>query len=95
MARTGAASALGRISALVAATRPAPTPLQRRLSSLGRVLGLTAVVLSGLVFAIGVLDGRPVTQMAVTAVSLVVAAVPRVAARRRHAGARPGRAPDG
>ncbi|MGV9374102.1 cation-translocating P-type ATPase [Micromonospora tulbaghiae] len=74
--RTGAASALGRISALVAATRPAPTPLQRRLSSLGRVLGLTAVVLSGLVFAIGVLDGRPVTQMAVTAVSLVVAAVP-------------------
>ncbi len=74
--RTGAASALGRISALVAATRPAPTPLQRRLSSLGRVLGLTAVVLSGLVFALGVFDGRPVTQMAVTAVSLVVAAVP-------------------
>ncbi|ATO12546.1 ATPase [Micromonospora sp. WMMA2032] len=74
--RTGASSALGRISALVAATRPAPTPLQRRLASLGRVLGLTAVVLSALVFALGVLDGRPVAQMAVTAVSLVVAAVP-------------------
>ena len=37
--RTGAASALGRIAALVAGTRPGPTPLQRRLAGLGRVLG--------------------------------------------------------
>ena len=34
------------------------------------------MVLSALVFAIGVLGGRPVVEMAVTAVSLVVAAVP-------------------
>ncbi|SCL34006.1 Ca2+-transporting ATPase [Micromonospora nigra] len=74
--RTGAASALGRISALVAATRPAATPLQRRLAALGRLLGLAAVALSGLVFVVGVVGGRPVVDMAVTAVSLVVAAVP-------------------
>ncbi|RZT77771.1 Ca2+-transporting ATPase [Micromonospora violae] len=74
--RTGAASALGRISALVAGTRPTSTPLQRRLSALGRVLGLVAVALSGLVFVIGVVGGRPVVDMAITAVSLVVAAVP-------------------
>ncbi|GAB4101009.1 cation-transporting P-type ATPase [Micromonospora taraxaci] len=74
--RTGAVSALGRISALVAGTRPTTTPLQRRLSALGRVLGLVAVALSGLVFAIGVIGGRPVVDMAITAVSLVVAAVP-------------------
>ncbi|WP_238162245.1 cation-translocating P-type ATPase [Micromonospora endolithica] len=74
--RTGASSALGRITTLVAATRPGATPLQRRLAALGRVLGLAAVALSGLVFAVGVLGGRPVVDMAVTAVSLVVAAVP-------------------
>ncbi|MEH0843755.1 cation-transporting P-type ATPase [Micromonospora sp. CPCC 205711] len=74
--RTGAASALGRISTLVAGTRPADTPLQRRLAALGRVLGLAVVALSGLVFAIGLAGGRPVVEMAVTAVSLVVAAVP-------------------
>ncbi|MCI4065504.1 HAD-IC family P-type ATPase [Micromonospora sp. R77] len=74
--RTGPASALGRISGLVAGTRPGPTPLQRRLAGLGRVLGLAAVLLSGLVFVVGVAGGRPVVQMAVTAVSLVVAAVP-------------------
>jgi Ca2+-transporting ATPase len=74
--RTGGSSGLGRIAALVAATRPGPTPLQRRLSVLGRVLGLAAVALSALVFVIGVLAGRDVVDMAITAVSLVVAAVP-------------------
>jgi len=74
--RTGAASGLGRIAALVAATRPGPTPLQRRLAALGRVLGLAAIVLSALVFAVGVFSGRPAIDMAITAVSLVVAAVP-------------------
>ncbi|WP_213455430.1 cation-translocating P-type ATPase [Rhizomonospora bruguierae] len=74
--RTGAASALGRIAALVAGARPGPTPLQRRLVGLGRVLGAVVVVLSAVVFTLGVLNGRPVVDMAVTAVSLVVAAVP-------------------
>jgi P-type Ca2+ transporter type 2C len=76
VARTGAASALGRIALLVAATRPGPTPLQRRLTRLGRILGLIVVVLSALVMALGLVAGRPPAQMAITAVSLVVAAVP-------------------
>ncbi|HET8641598.1 MAG TPA: HAD-IC family P-type ATPase, partial [Pseudonocardiaceae bacterium] len=74
--RTGEHSALGRISALVAATRPGLTPLQRRLAALGRVLGATAVGLSTLIFAIGMISGRSLVDMAITAVSLVVAAVP-------------------
>jgi P-type Ca2+ transporter type 2C len=74
--RTGPASALGRISALVASTRPGPTPLQRRIAALGRVLGLTAVAVSAVVFALGLLAGEPLVRMAITAVSLVVAAVP-------------------
>lgn len=50
--RTGPASALGRISALVAQARPGPTPLQRRLTGLGRTLGFAAVALCALVFAL-------------------------------------------
>ncbi|MEU4421580.1 HAD-IC family P-type ATPase, partial [Actinoplanes sp. NPDC024001] len=73
---TGPASALGRISDLVARTHPGPTPLQRRITALGRILGVTAVVVSSVVFAAGVLAGQPVMRMAITAVSLVVAAVP-------------------
>ncbi len=73
---TGTSSALGRIAELVAGTRPGPTPLQRRIAALGRILGAAAVVVSALVFTVGVLTGQPVTQMGITAVSLVVAAVP-------------------
>ncbi|HET6214604.1 MAG TPA: HAD-IC family P-type ATPase, partial [Micromonosporaceae bacterium] len=74
--RTGPASALGRIAALVATTRPGPTPLQRRLAALGRFIGAAVVLLSAAVFGLGLLAGRPVVDMAITAVSLVVAAVP-------------------
>src|SRR5690606_31550216 len=74
--RTGAASALGQIAAMVAASRPGPTPLQRRLAGLGRVLGGAAVALAALVVVIGLLSGRPLVEMAISGVSLVVAAVP-------------------
>jgi Ca2+-transporting ATPase len=74
--RTGAASSLGRIADLVARTKPGPTPLQRRIAELGRALGIAAVAVSAVVFALGVLAGQPVVRMAITAVSLVVAAVP-------------------
>lgn len=74
--RIGAASSLGRIAALVADARPGPTPLQRRLARLGRTLGLAAVAVSAVVFGLGVLAGQSVIRMAITAVSLVVAAVP-------------------
>src|SRR6185369_1886115 len=55
---------------------PGGTPLQRRLRTLGRQLGIAVVVLSALVVILGVVAGRPVGQMAITGVSLVVAAIP-------------------
>jgi Ca2+-transporting ATPase len=72
---TGAASALGRIAALLDDRRE-PTPLQRRLTSLGRVLAAVTLALCVLVFALGLVRGLPPGTMAVTAISLAVAAVP-------------------
>lgn len=72
---TGAASAMGRIAALLD-TALAPTPLQLRLAGLGRVLALVAVVLSGVVLVLGLVRGEAIQIMLVTAVSLAVAAVP-------------------
>jgi len=74
--RTGAASALGRLTALVAGTRAGPTPLQRRLARLGRLLGAVAVLLSAVVLLIGLAGGQELVPMVIIAVSLVVAAVP-------------------
>ncbi|MFD5467209.1 cation-translocating P-type ATPase [Kitasatospora sp. NPDC127059] len=72
---TGADSALGRIAALLR-PRPEPTPLQRRLAGLGRVLAAVAVGLCALVFVLGLLRHQPPGEMGVTAISLAVAAVP-------------------
>ena len=72
---TGAASALGRIAALVA-PRPPRTPLQRRLAQLGRWLALAAAAFALVVFVVGVVRGQDAELMAVAAISLVVAAVP-------------------
>ncbi|WP_329625223.1 cation-translocating P-type ATPase [Streptomyces sp. NBC_01255] len=72
---TGALSALGRIAALLDERRE-PTPLQRRLAALGRVLAAVTLALCVLVFALGLVRGLPLGTMAVTAISLAVAAVP-------------------
>ncbi|WP_284574410.1 cation-translocating P-type ATPase [Streptomyces sp. 2P-4] len=72
---TGAASALGRIASLLDGGHE-PTPLQKRLASLGRVLAAATIALCVLFFALGLLRGLAPGTMAVTAISLAVAAVP-------------------
>ncbi len=71
----GEASAMGRVAALMA-TGLTLTPLQRRLVGVGRILAGAAVVLCAVVAALGLAQGQPVELMLVTAISLVVAAVP-------------------
>ncbi|MGW7459446.1 cation-translocating P-type ATPase [Streptomyces sp. NPDC054797] len=72
---TGAASALGGIAALLEGRRE-PTPLQHRLASLGRILALVTLALCLVVFGLGLARGLSAGTMAVTAISLAVAAVP-------------------
>jgi Ca2+-transporting ATPase len=72
---TGPASAMGRIAAMLV-TESGLTPLQRRLAGVGRILAGVAVVLCTVVLALGLLRGQPLELMIVTAISLVVAAVP-------------------
>jgi Ca2+-transporting ATPase len=72
---TGAASSMGRIAALLGG-RQGLTPLQRRLAGLGRLLAIAAVVLCLIVMTIGLARGQDPELMVVTAISLVVAAVP-------------------
>ncbi|MEV4706368.1 cation-transporting P-type ATPase [Actinoplanes sp. NPDC049316] len=72
---TGPASAMGRIAGLMA-TGSGLTPLQRRLVGVGRALAVAAVALCTVVLVIGLARGESPELMVVTAISLVVAAVP-------------------
>jgi Ca2+-transporting ATPase len=73
---TGPESTLGRIASMVASARPGPTPLQRRLTRLGRQLTIAAVAISAVVMVLSRVRGLSWTESALSAASLAVAAVP-------------------
>jgi P-type Ca2+ transporter type 2C len=72
---TGADSTIGRMAALLD-RGPQITPLQRRLRGLSRVLAVIVAILCVAVAVIGLIRGEPLELMAITAISLAVAAVP-------------------
>lgn len=67
---------LGQIAGLLQHHAPEPTPLQRRLTELGRVLAVACLAVAGVVFIIEALRGRALAEVTLLAVSLAVAAVP-------------------
>jgi Ca2+-transporting ATPase len=73
---TGSMTEVGRIATMIGAYEEEQTPLQRRMSGLGRWLGAAAIMVSVAVFAVGSATGKDLLDMLLTAVSLAVAAVP-------------------
>jgi len=73
---TGMDTEMGRIAHLIQSAPPVETPLQKRLSQLGRILILGCLVIVGVVFATGVWQGFPVYKMFMVGVTLAVAAIP-------------------
>ncbi|MBN1109581.1 MAG: cation-translocating P-type ATPase [Methanomassiliicoccales archaeon] len=72
---TGMSTQLGRIAEMVQ-TEEESTPLQRKLATLGKQLGVAILGVCVFIFAVGVLRGVAAQEMFLTAVSLAVAAIP-------------------
>ncbi len=73
---TGMNTQLGGIAGTVRETERGQTPLQKRLSRMGLVLGLSGVGLSALIFGLGLLQGHKLAEMALFAVAVAVSAIP-------------------
>ena len=73
---TGIATELGKIAGLLARERHDPTPLQKRLEQLGRVLAAACLAIVAVIAALLLRRGMPLTEVFLPAVSLAVAAVP-------------------
>ena len=78
---TGMATEMGRIAGLLHATREEPTPLQREIARVGRMLGvavivITAVVVVTILLTSGVDSVQDGVTVLLLGVSLAVAAVP-------------------
>ena len=69
-------SELGKIAQMLQETPPEPTPLQRQLTNLGKILGIFAGIIVAITFAIGIWRGGEILDMFMTAVALAVAAIP-------------------
>jgi Ca2+-transporting ATPase len=74
--RTGMRTEVGKIANMLRETSDTETPMSRRLEQLGKLLGMAALVICAIIFAVGVLYGNSVMDMFMTAVSLAVAAIP-------------------
>lgn len=72
---TGMATQMGQVAVLLQ-EKDQPTPLQVNLSEIGRFLAWGCLVISGMVFLGGLLWGRDLVEMMMTAASLAVAAIP-------------------
>ncbi len=73
---TGMQTEIGKIAGMLDAETDEKTPLQIKLAELGKMLGIAAIVICLLIFAIGALQGRDIYEMMMVAISLAVAAIP-------------------
>jgi len=73
---TGMKTMVGKIADLLVQTPTQPTPLERRLAGLGKVLIVLALLLTSAVVILGVWQGNPIYQMFLAGISLAVAAIP-------------------
>jgi Ca2+-transporting ATPase len=73
---TGRFTEVGNIQTLVGEARPPETPLERQMDRLGVQLVYATLIVSGIVFVVGILRGYGFLQMLKTSIALAVAAVP-------------------
>ena len=73
---TGMRTQIGLIATLLQEQEDEETPLQKKLTQVGRWLGLAALAICAMVFIVGMLEGRDLLLMVLTALSLAIAAVP-------------------
>lgn len=73
---TGMNTEMGKIADLLDGEANIRTPLQEKLSQLGKYLGILALIACAIIFVVGLLNGIPAMEIFMTSVSLAVSAIP-------------------
>ena len=73
---TGMDTEMGKIANLLDNEEEGQTPLQQKLSQLGKYLGFLALGCCAIIFVVGLTNGIPALEIFMTAVSLAVSAIP-------------------
>ena len=72
----GMQTELGKIAEALTSQKVDITPLQKKINEISKVLSLSVVVIAVIMFVIGYLQGNPIIDVFMLAVSLAVAAIP-------------------
>ena len=73
---TGMETKMGKIAGMLSSVKEESSPLQDRMSTMGKQIGIGCIVICAVVAAMGMMRGYPPMEMVLTAISLAVAAVP-------------------
>ena len=73
---TGMNTEVGKIAGMLDNAETQETPLQQKLNDLGKTLGIACLAICAVIFVIGLLQGKEIIDMFMTAVSLAVAVIP-------------------
>ncbi len=73
---TGMNTEVGKIANLIAEEKETATPLQQKLSKLGKILAVVAIALCVVIFIVGRIEGMPVMEIFMISISLAVSAIP-------------------
>ena len=73
---TGMDTEMGRIAGLLMGEEESATPLQRKMAEISKTLSFVCLCVCAVMFGTGLLQGKDILGMFLTAVSLAVAAIP-------------------
>ena len=73
---TGMDTEMGKIANMLDNEEDGQTPLQQKLTQLGKYLGIVALAACAIIFVVGLINGISVLEIFMTAVSLAVSAIP-------------------
>ena len=73
---TGMQTKIGKIAGMITEEKSPETPIQKKLSEVGKVLGIGCLIICVIVFFIGILRKLDPIEMFMTSVGLAVAAIP-------------------
>ena len=73
---TGMHTQIGHIAHMLSSEAAPKTPLTIRLAKTGKLLGILALLICGIIFLLGIYQNKPIFSMFMTSVSLGVAAIP-------------------
>ena len=73
---TGMDTEMGRIAGMLMGEEDAQTPLQKKMAEISKTLSFVCLCVCAVMFGVGLLQGKDMLGMFLTAVSLAVAAIP-------------------